>query len=242
MSDLSSIAVGGVGGVDDLATNAALAAAVIALSTTLSAASFPAPTAVTVVEAVALGLDVANLRSPAPFQEAAEKWGEVARALHTFRDETEAKVRACGEDAWDGPGAEAFRNYVDGKLLPKVEKLAEAAEHIEEGCETTTKTLVLFGIVPYFASTAAALFMTIGLQVLRLVPEVGEALFEIIEMAVHLTWAGVQLATIVGLQSAELGLRAVEFTKSLQEIGELKELLAGEGNRLDADSLVPGGK
>jgi hypothetical protein len=229
MTDLPNPAIGGVGGLDDLGANAAFAAAVIAFSTALSAASFPAPTAVTVVEAVAVAVDVTNLRSPSPFQEAAEKWGEVAEALHTFATETEAKVRACGDDAWDGPSADAFREYVRGKLLPGAEKFAEAAEHIKESCEKTVKSLVFLGFVPYAATTVAATFVAIGTLALEGIPDVGEALREAILMPLHLSWAGTQLAAIVGLFLAEMSLRANEFAEQVQLIRELKELLASGG-------------
>lgn len=234
MTDIPGV-TGGVGGIDDAMSNAAAVALVITLSKAITVPCMDAP-AIMAVDAFATTMTAANLRSPFPFFEASGKWEEVGSTLEEWEEETKNTLRSF-DAAWDGPGADAFVEYVEGKLLPAVKELRDAAGVLKDNAQSNAEGLITLGWIPYAASVAITAIMAISSKALKPIPYVGEALYQAAIAVIAIEWILMHLTTTLlplVMSIASEFQAAADLQAKYQELASAFESQAGN---FDAGSL-----
>lgn len=231
-----AVFVGGAVSGADLGVHAALSAAVLTAGVTLGGVAEESGASAVVV-LVTTAIAVPNTVPPWPFDEAAERWKDLANELHAFRSDLSNLVnhRSGLRDCWEGPGADAFCGYVNRKLLPAVEDLARCAEGVSSSCAQVSSNLMQ-GISIYFGKILAGIILCIVSNSLRALPVVGAFLCAMAKWAIVESW-------IIGLTYDAYDMYAsfktleAEQTRMKDYQKRLADLLDVDGKNLDRAAL-----
>ncbi|MEQ4208614.1 hypothetical protein [Actinopolymorpha sp. B9G3] len=229
-----AVVEGGVVSTADVAVHGALSLAVLTAGLSLAGVAQESGTSA-VIALVTTGLAIPNLAAPWPFDQAAEEWQEVSAELHTFHSELSDLInkRSGLNDSWEGPGADAFCAYVNNKLLPAIEELADCATDLRNACRGVSETLT-GGIIEYFLLTGIAIAACIALTVTK---------NPILYLACALAKAAIVESWLIGLtlQFRDIynTLTALEAEQARLRVAyeNLISRFGFEGDRLDAAAL-----
>lgn len=226
----------GIVDLGDLLEHELISAGVITLSITLGGAS-EASGAVAVVTLVQTAVAVPNLPSPGPFTEAAEKWRDVAEEIRTARSDLHDLIseNAGVDDSWKGPGADALVQYVNSKILPAMDALAECADQAATTSDGISDSLFQ-AVIIFFAVTTVAIIFCLAANALNAIPFVGPALAAAAKWYMVFGWIGHVAYDIYGMITT---LFSMESDQAAMEAvyQELADLFGTEGDRLDSAAL-----
>lgn len=225
-----------VAGPAEAAERVALGVAITGTGLTLEIAlEAPVPNGAGIaVGAVLLTNSVANIVPSGPFHNSKSKWDEVASHLRDLKSDLTDEADNVSRE-WEGPGAEAFDNYLRNKILPTLDTLASAAEQAGGTCETIAgdvETAFEFFVVSSLASIIAAA----AANSLLAVPFAGPGLVAAAKWIVGSAWIMLTITDIWMMIGTIM--MNVEQSRALEtEYNSLIELFGSESDRLDQEAL-----
>ncbi|HLL64470.1 MAG TPA: hypothetical protein VK453_01855 [Micromonosporaceae bacterium] len=223
----------GVVSTGDLVGTAALDGVIIALGGALVAAAEPSG-AGALAFAYVTPLAIMNIRNWLPFQEADDAWTSLSGS---FADMARDLDRLAGEvdTYWKGAGSEAFKNFINTKVVTPLGSLQEFCEQASGGCNGTADMLeTLF--YTWAGGTVAAIVACIAANVAG--PGGPAAKWAIIGIWATFV-AAVLLAIVMLMQgmrgaSSSLGAAMEEIKRGFEVEGDR---VVGESSKISKDQL-----
>jgi hypothetical protein len=166
---------------DDTVVLATTTATVYTFGLALAASALPQTIAAGISTSLLLSVDLLTNRPPEPFERLSVAWKDYGKALEDYHSDVKALVKKVDE-AWEGPGADAFVKYMEEQFLPPLKLVAEACQTAETACDSIAKNFQE-GLEFFFDSTCSCIIVMIASNALMAVPKVGWALAEIAKCA-----------------------------------------------------------
>lgn len=225
-----------VAGPIETADRVALSTAIAALGITLEISlETPIPSGASVPVGVVLVTNsIINIVPAGPFEKSKLKWEDIASDLDDLKSDLSSKNENVS-GSWEGPGAEAFDDYLTNKILPTLDTLAIAARHAGEACAAIAFD-VKGGLAFFIYSSVASIWAAYYANSLLAVPFVGPELVAAAKWIVGTTWIVLTIWDISLMISTIM--MNVEQTRALEaDYNNLVEIFGEESDRLDREAL-----